>query len=56
MQIREKDVDGADFLAAVREAIAVARPYGVPVLVNDRIDVALAAGKTPLLLLFGCLD
>jgi len=28
----------------VRRAIAVARPYGARVLVNDRLDVALAAG------------
>jgi thiamine monophosphate synthase len=41
---REKDTDGCCFLEKVKEAIAVARPAGVPVVVNDRADVALAAG------------
>eukprot|EP01025_Chloroclados_australasicus_P004395 TRINITY_DN11076_c0_g1_i1.p1 TRINITY_DN11076_c0_g1~~TRINITY_DN11076_c0_g1_i1.p1 ORF type:complete len:274 (+),score=32.46 TRINITY_DN11076_c0_g1_i1:3-824(+) len=44
VQIREKDVDGAEFLDAVQTAIALCRPHGVPVIVNDRVDVAIAAG------------
>lgn len=41
---REKHAEGCCFLERVRDAIAVARPAGVPVVVNDRVDVALAAG------------
>ena len=44
VQVREKDLGGAALLALVREAIAAARPRGARVLVNDRVDVAIAAG------------
>lgn len=44
IQIREKDLDGGALLALARELIAVARPLGAPVFVNDRVDVALIAG------------
>jgi hydroxymethylpyrimidine kinase/phosphomethylpyrimidine kinase/thiamine-phosphate diphosphorylase len=44
VQVRQKDCDGGVFLAAVRSALAVCRAAGVPLLVNDRVDVALAAG------------
>lgn len=44
IQVREKDLDGGPLLALVRDIIAVARPAGAPVWVNDRADVALAAG------------
>ena len=44
LQVREKDCDSGDFVATVRSAIAAARPLGVKVIVNDRVDVALAAG------------
>jgi thiamine-phosphate pyrophosphorylase len=39
VQVREKDLDGGPLLALVRAA----RPLA-PVLVNDRLDVALATG------------
>lgn len=39
VQVREKDLDGGPLLALVRAA----QPFA-PVLVNDRVDVALAAG------------
>jgi thiamine-phosphate pyrophosphorylase len=44
MQLREKDLDARDLyeLACVlRERCA---PYGAPLLINDRLDVAIAAG------------
>ncbi|MDB4959063.1 MAG: thiamine-phosphate pyrophosphorylase, partial [Myxococcales bacterium] len=44
VQVREKDLDGAPLLSLVEQVIAVARPEGAPVFVNDRVDVALAAG------------
>lgn len=40
VQVREKDLDGAHLLALARAAVAT----GVRVLVNDRADVARAAG------------
>jgi len=44
IQIREKDLGARQLGAFVRAAISVARPRGARVLVNDRLDVALAAG------------
>ena len=43
-QIREKDLDGGPLLAFARDLIAAVRPCGSEVWLNDRIDVALAAG------------
>jgi thiamine-phosphate pyrophosphorylase len=40
IQVREKDLDGGPLLALVHEAMAT----GIRVMVNDRVDVALAAG------------
>ena len=40
IQVREKDLDGGALLAMVREAMAT----GAHVMVNDRVDVALASG------------
>lgn len=44
VQVREKDLGGRALLALVEAVLAVARRHGAPVLVNDRLDVALAAG------------
>ena len=44
VQVREKDLEGGALLALVREVVSVAHPRGARVLVNDRLDVALAAG------------
>jgi len=44
VQVREKDLDGGALYRLVSDVIAVARPRGARVLVNDRLDVALAAG------------
>lgn len=41
VQIRAKGVGAEAFLAAAREVRAVTRERGVPMLVNDRLDVAL---------------
>lgn len=40
VQVREKDLDGGPLFALVRAALAT----GAEVVVNDRLDVALAAG------------
>jgi len=44
VMIREKDMAGRPLLALVQGTLAHARPAGVRVIVNDRLDVALAAG------------
>ncbi len=44
IQIREKDLSARKLIEFVTAAIAIARPSGARVLVNDRIDVALASG------------
>ncbi len=43
VQIRERDLPARELLALVKAAI-VAREGGARILVNDRLDVALAAG------------
>ena len=43
-QVRAKTYDGRALLALVRDVAAAVRPHGATVIVNDRLDVALAAG------------
>jgi thiamine-phosphate pyrophosphorylase len=43
-QVRAKDLGGRDLMALTDRVIAAVRPEGAAVLVNDRLDVALAAG------------
>lgn len=43
VQLREKDLDGGPLFALAREARAVTRAHGARLLVNDRLDIALAA-------------
>jgi thiamine-phosphate pyrophosphorylase len=42
IQIREKEMEGGRLAQRVREVIAIARPANVAVIVNDRVDIALA--------------
>lgn len=42
IQLREKDASPSDFFPAASIAIQVARTHGVKIIVNDRVDVALA--------------
>ena len=44
VQVREKAMESRDLLQRVREVIDLARPRGVTVVVNDRTDLAMAAG------------
>jgi thiamine-phosphate pyrophosphorylase len=44
IQIRDKRAGGRDLYEVVCAALAVTRPAGALLVVNDRVDVALAAG------------
>ena len=44
VQVRERDLDAADLAATVSAVIAMARGTRTRILVNDRVDVALACG------------
>jgi thiamine-phosphate pyrophosphorylase len=44
VQVREKGASFDDFLAITREVMSVAKGRGVPVIVNDNLEVALASG------------
>ncbi len=44
VQLRSKGAGGAALAAAAAGLLAVLRPLGVPLIVNDRVDVAVAVG------------
>ncbi len=44
IQIREKDLPARDLAALAREAVAAARGSATRILINGRLDVAVAAG------------
>ncbi|KAI7205605.1 Hydroxyethylthiazole kinase [Hortaea werneckii] len=44
VQYRDKTSDTADLVRIAKDLHAVTRPANVPLLINDRVDVALAAG------------
>jgi thiamine-phosphate pyrophosphorylase len=44
IQVREHDLEAADLAAIVAELVALARGSRTRILVNDRLDVALACG------------
>jgi thiamine-phosphate pyrophosphorylase len=44
VQVRERDLDGGPLLAVTRACVAAVAGTETRVLVNDRVDVALAAG------------
>jgi thiamine-phosphate pyrophosphorylase len=44
IQLRDKCATPADFYAAAKESVKHAREYGVLVIINDRVDIAMAAG------------
>lgn len=43
VQIREKSLDTRTFISLTADLVRALRPLGVPLIVNDRVDVALAA-------------
>jgi thiamine-phosphate pyrophosphorylase len=44
LQVRERDLETADLAAIVEDLVALARGSQTRVLVNDRLDIALACG------------
>ena len=44
VQLREKDMDTRDFYARAMALLQVLAPLNVPLVINDRIDLALACG------------
>ncbi|KAJ8755651.1 hypothetical protein K2173_022246 [Erythroxylum novogranatense] len=42
IQLREKDADTREFLETAKACVEICHFYGKPLLINDRIDVALA--------------
>ena len=42
IQLREKDTGGRDYLALAQQVKAVTDQYGVPLIIDDRVDVAIA--------------
>jgi thiamine-phosphate pyrophosphorylase len=44
VQLRDKHADGRALLEQARALRALLDPQGIPLIVNDRVDVALAAG------------
>lgn len=44
VQLREKEMEGLDLLRAGEKVAAACRDVGVPFVINDRVDVAVALG------------
>lgn len=42
IQLREKHASPKEFYEAAREALQIARPRNVKIIINDRVDIALA--------------
>ncbi len=43
VQLREKDLATGEFIARARRLKAALAPYSIPLIINDRVDVALAS-------------
>ncbi len=44
VQLREKHTDDAQFIEQARELVPLCRAYGVPLIINDRPDIAKLVG------------
>ncbi|MFW5486884.1 MAG: thiamine phosphate synthase [Desulfovibrio sp.] len=46
VQLREKDADTGEFVALARDLMTVLRDTQVPLIIDDRVDIALAVGAS----------
>lgn len=44
VQLREKEADSRTFLELAKHLKEILKPFSVPLLINDRLDICLAAG------------
>lgn len=44
VQLREKEAGGREFLEEAEALLKVTRRFGIPLIINDRLDIALAVG------------
>lgn len=44
VQLREKEADSRTFLELAKHLIDILAPFSIPLLINDRLDICLAAG------------
>ena len=42
VQLREKDISTGEFIALALKLLTLLKPLGIPLIINDRVDVALA--------------
>jgi hypothetical protein len=43
LQLRQKGLDSGAMLAAALSLVPICRKHGVPLIINDRVDIALAS-------------
>ena len=44
VQLRDKTSETAELILIAKQLHAITKPHGVPLIINDRVDVALAVG------------
>lgn len=44
VQLRDKTSDTGDMIKIAKQMHAITKPAGIPLVINDRVDVALASG------------
>jgi len=44
VQLREKDIETKNFIEEAKRIKKILEPYNIPLIINDRVDVALAIG------------
>lgn len=44
IQLREKNLSSRDFYDTARRVLDITKPRGIPLIINDRLDICLAAG------------